>query len=29
MLIVLAINMIGDGLRDILDPYRRQIYGRA
>jgi len=29
MLIVLAINMMGDGLRDILDPYRRQIYGRA
>jgi peptide/nickel transport system permease protein len=29
MLIVLAINMMGDGLRDILDPYRRQIYERA
>ncbi|MEM1995197.1 MAG: ABC transporter permease [Nitrososphaerales archaeon] len=29
MLIVLAINMMGDGLRDILDPYRRQVYARA
>ncbi|MEM3891279.1 MAG: ABC transporter permease [Nitrososphaerales archaeon] len=29
MLIVLAINMMGDGLRDILDPYRRQVYART